>query len=289
MLRGRRGGRTCTILEDVVRRDPPSLGRVLTTLAELLLAPALVGLATVASRRWNEQVGGLVSAFPAIVGPLLLITAHQHGAAFTARAATGTLAGLVALGGFALVYARVAQSARWPAALASAWVVAVALSALAGTFADALPAALVAAATSLTVAYLALPAAPSDAGRRPPVERQDVGKRMAITLVLVAVLDAAAGRFGALAGGLLAALPVLASVLAVTTHDRQGGVAALDLLRGMLAGMGGFMAFCAVVAALAEPVGVGGAFALALLAAVSAQILALAMASQPGLPHQSSA
>jgi hypothetical protein len=46
---------------------------------ELIIAPGLVGVSTLASRRWGAQVGGLVSAFPAIVGPVLFIAAREHG------------------------------------------------------------------------------------------------------------------------------------------------------------------------------------------------------------------
>jgi hypothetical protein len=239
-----------------------------TTLLELLLAPALVALATLAARRWNEGVGGLVSAFPAIVGPTLLIAADQHGAAFAARAATGTLLGLVGLSAFALAFGLLARGGAWPVALAGGWAAAAVTTALAAGTTPSLPVALAAAVGSLAVAWATLPATPILA--RAP-EAGGVLARMVVTLVLVAALSAAASRFGAFAGGVLAALPVLASVLAVATLRSRGPVAAIGLLRGMLAGMGSFVAFCAVIALLG---GVAAAFALALLAAVAAQALA---------------
>src|SRR3954468_2789753 len=64
---------------------------MLNVVIEVVLAPALVGAATLAARRWGERTGGLVSAFPAIVGPGLLVTALEHGAAFAGRAASGAL------------------------------------------------------------------------------------------------------------------------------------------------------------------------------------------------------
>src|SRR4051812_45463233 len=94
---------------------------MLNVAIEVVLAPALVGAATLAARRWGERTGGLVSAFPAIVGPVLLVTALEHGAAFAARAASGTLLGLVALSAFTLAYARAARRLRWPASLAAGW------------------------------------------------------------------------------------------------------------------------------------------------------------------------
>ena len=59
-------------------------------LLQLSIAPALVGGSTLVARRWHERAAGIVSAFPAIVGPVLLITAHEHGAAFAGRVADGT-------------------------------------------------------------------------------------------------------------------------------------------------------------------------------------------------------
>lgn len=58
---------------------------MLTILCEPLIAPVLVALSTLAARRWGDAVGGLVSAFPAVVGPVLLGVAQQRGAEFAAR------------------------------------------------------------------------------------------------------------------------------------------------------------------------------------------------------------
>jgi MFS family permease len=215
-----------------------------------------------------------VSAFPAIVGPVLLITAHEHGPAFAASAANGTLLGLVALSGFAAAYGRAAQRWGWRAGLAVAWAAAAALGLLVGAVAADPPAGLAAAVVSLVLAHRALPR-PQPGGVRLAVPRWDLPVRMALTLALVAALAAAAGRLGAVVGGILAALPVLASVLAVFTHRQQGAAALTALLRGMLAGMGGFVAFCAAVSFLIVPFGATPAFLAAALAAVLAQAAAV--------------
>lgn len=248
----------------------------MTTLLELLLAPALVGLATLAARRWNPRAGGIVSAFPAIVGPTLLITATAHGGAFAARAATGTLMGLAGLAAFAAVFGRLAPGTGWPGALLGGWAAAAVATALVAGAGPDLPAALAVAVLSLAAAYASLPGVTAPRTR---AERLDVGTRMVLTLVLVTLLAAAADRFGALAGGVLAALPVLASVLAVATLRTDGPAAAVALLRGMLAGMGSFVAFCATIALLAASSPLAVAFAVALLAALVLHGLALRAAT----------
>ncbi len=89
------------------------------------------------------------------------------------------------------------------------------------------------------------------------------------TGALVVMLAAAAARFGPVAGGILAALPALASVLAASTHRAQGASAVLELLRGMVAGMAGFIAFCEVVALLIGRASLAVTFAAATLAALA--------------------
>jgi hypothetical protein len=235
-----------------------------------LAGPGLVGAATVAARRWGQRAGGVVSALPAIVGPVLLIGAERHGTAFAAQAATGTLLGLATLAAFALVYGRVAlQGGSWRASLAAAWLAAAATGALVQRLDAELLLAMAVAAGSLGGAYRGLPvvAAPAQREERPGL---DLVLRMALTAALILALAALAGPLGPRVGGILAALPVLACILSTFVHARHGATAAVALLRGMLRGMAGFVVFCAVVGALVTPLGVGAAFALASAAALLA-------------------
>jgi TRAP-type uncharacterized transport system fused permease subunit len=93
-------------------------------------------------------------------------------------------------------------------------------------------------------------------------------RRLLVTGLLVSVLAAAVDTLGAVTGGLLAALPVLASLLAVFTHRESGPAAAIEPFRGTLAGMAGFVAFCQPVAVVIVPVG-------AIVGLISATALAL--------------
>ncbi|HEY7076556.1 MAG TPA: hypothetical protein VH418_14355 [Solirubrobacteraceae bacterium] len=243
---------------------------MIVVVLQVLLAPLLVAAATLAGRAWGERSAGVVSAFPAIVGPVLLIEAQTHGAAFAARAANGTLLGLAALSGFAAVYARVARRAGWAASLAAGWAAAATIAAIvAASGAGRLPAPAVA-ALSLALAYRTLPR--GAAVPAPRMER-DLPLRMALTSLLVLSLIAAADRFGPSVGGVLAALPALASVLVVFTHRQRGAAAASELLRGILHGMTGFVIFCVLVGALLGRAGVAGTFALAALVTVGVQLV----------------
>jgi hypothetical protein len=240
---------------------------------QVLLAPALVAAATLAGRAWGERTGGVVSAFPVIVGPVLLIEARTQGTAFAADAAAGTLLGLTALSGFAVAYARSARRTGWRTSLAAGWAVAAGIGAVIVALGPTPLAGPPVAAISLVLAYRALPGA--DAVLRPgPAWRGDLAARMAVTSVLVVGLVVAADALGPTAGGVLAALPTLASVLPVFTQRGGGAGAVAELLRGMLHGMAGFVVFCVLVAVLVDRTGIPGAFLAAALIAATVQAAA---------------
>jgi hypothetical protein len=242
-------------------------------LIELGAGPALVALATLATRRHGARVGGIVSAFPAIVGPVLLVLALNRGPGFAARAADATLLGLAALAAFALVYGRTARAHDWRICCLAGWGAAALTAAILDAASTRLgtPPGILVAAVSLLAAYLAMPDGGAPAPLRHRSARGDLPARMIATAALVSGLAAAANHLGPLIGGVLAAPPVLASVLAVFTHRQLGPHAATGLLRGMLAGMPGFVVFCEAVRLLIVTVGLWPAFALATAAALLVQ------------------
>jgi Ca2+/H+ antiporter len=81
---------------------------------KLTLAPALVALATVVARRLGHRAGGLIGGLPVVAAPIVLIYALQHGAGYAARAAQGTVLGIVSLVGFSVVYAAARDGCRGP-------------------------------------------------------------------------------------------------------------------------------------------------------------------------------
>ena len=242
----------------------------LELLAVAGLASCLVGASTIASRAWGYEIGGLISAFPLIVGPVVLLAAVRQGPAAAAQTAGATLLGLVALSGFALAYGRAAGHRGWPSSVALGWAVAAATGVLVARVEAGLLGALAAATLSIALARACLPR-----GREAALTMQAPGwelpARMALTALLIVGLTVAGERFGPTVAGILAALPALASVLAVFTHARDGSRAVLSLLRGMLGGLAAFVIFCAAIAVLIEPAGVIPAFVLATAAAVLVQ------------------
>jgi hypothetical protein len=254
---------------------------VLQTILAALFAAVLVAASTLAARRWSLRIGGVVSAFPAIVGPVLVLVAVERGPAAAARNADGTLLGLVALAAFTAAYGRAALRRGWMASLVNGWTAAAIAglaSAAAGARAGA-PVGLLAASISLWLAHRSLATASGQEvlprQSTLPGTRAGIPSRMAVTGLIVVALAGAVNALGPLAGGVLSALPVLASVLVVLAHREAGALAAVALLRGTVAGMAGFVAFCQIVALLVTRAPLVPVFAAATVVALLVQTPAL--------------
>lgn len=245
-----------------------------TLLLKLALAPALILLATLAGRRWGPGIGGWLAGLPLTSGPVSLVLAVEHGPEFAARAAVGTLLGLVALALFALAYRAAAPHAGWPVSLAAA-LAAFATATLGLREAPMAPTAafgLACAVLALVALAMAWGEAPRPAPRLGPA---DLAVRMALAALLVLTLTGVAARLGPVLAGSLSPIPVFGAVLAVFAHRDQGPGAAIQLLRGMVLGSFGFAAFMLIVAVTLERLGLGATYALAVTSALAIHGLTL--------------
>lgn len=241
---------------------------------KLVLTPLLVGGASIAARRWGPSIGGWIVALPLTSGPILFFLALDQGPAFAAAASVGTLLGLAAIAGFAAAYA--VASGRGPAVSIAAASLAflgcgIALQAIA-------------AAPFLLLVLLVSAAIATVVGRLPsarvgrsgtPHPAWDLPARVIVGTTLVIGLTAIAPRLGPVTSGIVATFPVYVSVLAVFAHAQDGRLASLGVLRGLLSGLFGTVAFYAVVHACVVPLGVGPTFVLAIIVALSISAIAL--------------
>lgn len=247
-----------------------------TLLLKLMLTPLLIGLVSLAGRRWGPAVSGWLVGLPLTSGPVALFLALDQGTAFAARAAVGILAGAIAQVAFCLAYSRLAFRLSWQ--------LTVPLSC--GMY-FAVVAALVAVTPPLMPLYMAvialLAATVALMPRRKPaatvVSRPapwwDVPGRMLVATGFVVALTELAPVLGPHLSGLLAPFPIYATVLGAFTHQNEGAAAAARLLRGVVLGLFSFATFFAVVAALVARVGIAAAFVSAAVAAVALQRLSL--------------
>jgi uncharacterized membrane protein (GlpM family) len=245
--------------------------------AKILLAPAFVMGASLAARRYGARIGGLVGGLPVVAGPILLVFALNHGRAFAADAAAGTLLGIVSLLAFIVVYARVAGRVRWGASLILGWGAFFAMTAVLSTITVGVDPALGVVLVAVALTSLALPrvrgSQPSSANH----PAWDLPLRGLSALALVLALTALAGQLGAKLSGLLAPFPVIASVLAVFTHAQHGEQDLLRIMRGFVVGLVAYALFCFALALSLESLGIAESFLLAAVAALMTQAVALTL------------
>jgi hypothetical protein len=242
---------------------------------KLLLVPSLIAFVSLAGRWWGPRIAGLLAGLPLVAGPVLLFLAIEQGPVFAAGAALSTLAALVGVAGFCVVYAWASLVLPWTAVLLVGWtvfgLVIVAVHAVAWRPSTALAAALV----SFAVGRAVLPRRRGSASMaRWPV--WDLWLRMVLAVSLVLVTTSLAARLGPTLSGMLTPFPVAISVLAAFAHAQQGPSAVLRLLESLLPSMGSFSTFCWILTLALEPLGVAPAFALALAAQLAIQALLLA-------------
>ncbi|MGA2512028.1 MAG: hypothetical protein ABSG37_00190 [Candidatus Limnocylindrales bacterium] len=250
-------------------------------LLKLTLTPILIGCASLAARRWGPSIGGWLVALPLTSGPVALYLALDRGPAFAAGAARGSIGGLLGDAAFALAYGWLARRLDWPASLlggGAAFVVA----ALATTPILGAPALVVFVAVDVAMAVLLRLAPPATRARDPrPLPSWDIPARMVVGTAVVLAVTEAAGFLGAQASGLLAAVPVYVSVLAVFAHHLEGPDQALGVVRGLQVGLFGTTVFFLVVTTAIEPLGIAAAFAGALLAVAAVQSVSLRLLRRP--------
>ena len=84
---------------------------------KLVLTPTLIGAVSLAGRRWGPGVSGWLVGFPLTSGPVAFFLALDHGLAFAAAAAVGSMTGAAAQAVFCVIYGRLARGRHWAAAL----------------------------------------------------------------------------------------------------------------------------------------------------------------------------
>jgi hypothetical protein len=228
---------------------------------KLTLVPALVVLASLATRRWGARVGGLLTGLPIVSAPALFFFAVEQGNAFAADAARAVIVSLLAVAASAVTYAWAALRTPWWLSLPLSWTAFFVTVWLTYGVRWTMTAALAAALGSIVLAHALLPRAGAGAARPRPA--WDLPLRVVAAMLLVLSVTGLAHRLGPTLSGALTPFPVAISVLLGFSHAQQGSSAAISFLRGFLPGMWSFAAFCFVLSVSLVPLGATAAFALA--------------------------
>lgn len=244
---------------------------------KLLLVPSFLALLTLAGRVFGPRIAGWLAGLPWVAGPILVVLAVENGNAFAATAATATVTAVLALLGYSVVYAHVAQRAAWPLALAAGVAIWLGIAALLAASSLGLVPSLLLALAGLAIAPRLFPKAVPEQGRG--IGPWELLIRMIAGALLTLAVAAAAAHIGGTWSGLLALFPVLGSVLAVFSHRASGAGFAAALLQGMARGLFSLVAFCAVAAWLLPSQPMPRAFGAAVAVCVVVQLATLRRSS----------
>jgi hypothetical protein len=250
---------------------------------KLVLTPLLIGLASMASRRWGSTVGGWLIGLPLTSAPVVFFLALDQGTTFAAHVAQGTLMGDASQAAFCVVYSWLSFRWRWLGCWLAGWGTFFVATLIFDHVALSLPLAFVGTIILLLVALLLLPRQRGKSVEaRPP--RWDIVGRMVVATAFVIALTGSAPWLGPRLSGLLSPLPIFATVFAIFTQHFQGSAAARQVLRGVLVSSFACAVFFLVVAASLERWGIFATFCAAILAALLVQGCALWLLKTYGTP-----
>lgn len=249
-----------------------------TLAVKLFAAPALIGFASLAGRRWGPNVAGLLGGLPLVGAPVVLAVWLGHGAGYAETAARAAPAGLWANIVYMLVVGWTSARWRWWAAIPFGWLCYLGAALLIQASGHALSlVAGIAALPGLWIAaryVLPLPRALPPRVKLPPAE---LLARMGAAAVLVFSLSTAADLIGPELTGILSGAPVAAVVIPAFTFATAGRDALLLTLRGFLTGLIGFGVFFLILGHFAATLGYS-AFLPAMLGGVATGLAATRLA-----------
>ena len=238
---------------------------------KLILAPIIIGSASLAGRKWGPAVSGWIVGMPLTSGPVIFFVALSHETAFAANAALGVLSGGLSLVAYALTYSWLAVKFRWQIAIAGSLLVFSISTIFLQNFIFPLwPIfGMVCAALAFGLRLMPKDVVEKESESKPGA--WDIPARIFIGTSFILLLTGIAPLIGPRLTGLLTTIPLYITILTVFAHRDQGPAAAAHVLRGLLYGMFAFTGFFITLNLLIKQVSLAAAFGAAILAALIIQ------------------
>lgn len=241
---------------------------------KLILAPLIIGSASLAGRRWGPAVSGWIVGMPLTSGPVIFFLALSHGVAFAESSALGVLSGGISLVLYALAYSWLATRFRWQVSIVGS----ILIFSFTTLYLQTVVIPLYLVTPLVVIAILVgLKFMPRDEleMRASNTSLWDIPVRILIGTSFILLLTGIAPYIGSRLTGLLTTIPLYVTILSVFAHRDHGFAAAVHVLRGLLYGLFAFMGFFLVLSLLIENTSIGVSFGLAILTALSVQGMSL--------------
>lgn len=238
---------------------------------KLILAPIIIGSASLAGRKWGPAVSGWIVGMPLTSGPVIFFVALANGKAFAATASLGVLSGGLSLVAYALTYSWLAVKFPWWVSISGSLLVFSICTTLLQNFTFPLWVVftLVCAALIFGLRWM-----PNDKVEKETDEKPgfwDIPSRIFIGTSFILLLTSIAPYIGSRLTGLLTTIPLYVTILTVFAHRRQGFAAAAHVQRGLLYGMFAFTGFFLTLNLLIEHASLSVSFSVAILSALAIQ------------------
>jgi hypothetical protein len=237
---------------------------------KLILAPVIIGSASLAGRKWGPAVSGWIVGMPLTSGPVIFFVALSHDVTFAANAALGVISGGLSLVAYALTYAWLATRFRWYIALTGSFLVFAASTTLLQNVTFPLIPIFLAVCAAIVLGLRLMPNDVVEEGEAQP-GRWDIPSRIIIGTSFILLLTGSAPLIGSRLTGLLTTIPLYVTILSIFAHRHQGPAAAAHVLRGLLYGMFAFAGFFITLSLLLAKAGIAVSFLSAIAVALAIQ------------------
>lgn len=238
---------------------------------KLILAPIIIGSASLAGRKWGPAVSGWIVGMPLTSGPVIFFIALSNEKAFAANAALGVLSGGLSLVAYALTYSWLAVKFPWQIAIAGSLLVFSISTTLLQNFTFPLLPVFLLVCVTLVIGLWLMPKDVIEKKSENKPGRWDIPARIFIGTSFILLLTGIAPYIGSRLTGLLTTIPVYVTILSIFAHRNQGPAAAAHVMRGLLYGMFAFTGFFITLSLLIERVSLAATFGAAIGAALIIQ------------------
>ncbi len=238
---------------------------------KLILAPVIIGSASLAGRRWGPAVSGWLIGLPLTSGPVTFFVALSHSSAFAFDTVRGVLSGGFSLIAYSLAYAWIARKFDWRTSLSASLLVFAGMTMLLQYVTIPLIPLFALVVLAIFIGLWLLPKRKATNSDQPDPGRWDIPARILIGTSFILLITGIAPYIGSRLTGLLTTLPLYASILAVFAHRHEGEAGAVNVLYGLVLGLFAFAGFYLVLGALIENSHLAVSFGAATLAALVVQ------------------
>ncbi len=240
---------------------------------KLILAPLIIGTASLAGRRWGPAVSGWLVGLPLTTGPVVFFVAVSHSTPFAASTVLGVLSGGISLVAFCISYSRLSAHFRWPISISGSLAVFGTITTLMQNFIQPLWIIFPMLLAAILAGFWLMPKETELVTIDVKPGRWDLPARILIGSSFIVGLTAIAPFIGPRLTGLISTIPLYTAILAVFAQRLHGPAGANSVLRGLLLGLFGFAGFFLVLALSLERTGITTAFMLAIATTIAIQSL----------------